>query len=139
MNLDLKTKEDLAAAIRELTQDRGAGKSICPSEAARKVANDCGTPDNWRWMMKPLRGIAQDMARRGEIVILRKGRPIPPEELRGVVRLALTPKPGMERRERPAVQEGIEGPVAGEITEEGPPPWRGMINNGPARKQGQKP
>ncbi|MCR9257670.1 MAG: DUF3253 domain-containing protein [Alphaproteobacteria bacterium] len=116
MNIDRETREALATAVRELTTARGSGKSICPSEAARKVAEDKGTPENWRWMLKPLRKISQDLARDGEIVILRKGKPIAPEDMRGVVRLAL-----------PGAQGGTDVK----------PDWRGSISLGGARRGGK--
>ncbi|MGF1607640.1 MAG: DUF3253 domain-containing protein [Rhodothalassiaceae bacterium] len=72
----------LRAAILQLVADRGAGKSICPSEAAKAVATD------WRPLMKPVRRIAIDLMREGRITILRKGKPVASaEEVRGVIRL----------------------------------------------------
>ena len=39
--------------------------------------------------MKPLRLAAVEMAKAGEIEILRKGKPVDPDRFRGVYRLAL--------------------------------------------------
>lgn len=77
----------LEAAIMKALADRGPEKSICPSEVARSLAG----PDEkaWRLLMHPLREAAKSMARAGRISILRKGRAIAPEEMRGVIRLAL--------------------------------------------------
>jgi hypothetical protein len=39
--------------ILALLAERGAGKTICPSEAARCAAESAGTPADWRnWMKK---------------------------------------------------------------------------------------
>lgn len=77
----------LRAAILELLAAREAGKSICPSEAARALAGS--DERQWSRLMKPVRGVAVDMARAGEIEIRRKGKPVDPEGFRGVYRLAL--------------------------------------------------
>lgn len=78
---------DIEATIRRLTAERGAGKSICPSEAARALAGS--DEKEWRLLMKPIRATAIRMADQGEIVILRKGKPVDPHDFRGVYRLAL--------------------------------------------------
>lgn len=79
--------ESIEATILRLCGERGAGKSICPSEVARAIAG----PDEtvWRLLMHPVREVAFRLARDGRIQVLRKGRPIAPEQARGVVRLAL--------------------------------------------------
>lgn len=71
-------------AILTLVRQRGAGKSICPSEAAKRLDGE-----DWRGELKRVRAAARAMAEDGEIVILRKGKPIPPERMKGVIRLAL--------------------------------------------------
>jgi uncharacterized protein DUF3253 len=77
------------AAIREeilrQTSARGADRSICPSEVARALAG--GDDGPWRPLMGPVRRVAVELARAGRIEILRKGKPVPPEAARGVVRL----------------------------------------------------
>lgn len=74
----------LRAAILARTADR-PGKSICPSEVARALAGD--DPAAWRPLMGPVRAAAAGLAAAGEIDILRKGKPVPPEAMRGVIRL----------------------------------------------------
>jgi hypothetical protein len=65
-------------------------KSISPADAARRLA---GNPpgEAWRGSLSPIRLAAQRLAKAGQIEILRKGKPIPPETAHGVVRLRLTP------------------------------------------------
>ncbi len=62
---------------------RGAGKSICPSEVARALQPE------WHALMHRVRTVAFALAQEGRIEILRKGRPIEPEAVRGVIRLRL--------------------------------------------------
>ena len=81
-------RSEIEKTILALTGERGAGKSICPSEVARAIAG----PDEkvWRLLMHPVRETALALARDGRLVILRKGRPVPAgEPVRGVIRLAL--------------------------------------------------
>ena len=76
----------LRQTILMLTAERGSGKSICPSEAARAIAGS--DEKQWRLLMKPLRAQAVVMAKAGEVVILRKGKPVDPDDFKGVYRLA---------------------------------------------------
>lgn len=78
---------DLEAAILSLVAARGPGRTICPSEAARAVGGD--HPDGWGPLMAPVRKIAVRLMKQGRIVITRKGRPVDPDDFRGVYRLSL--------------------------------------------------
>ena len=77
------------AAIREeilrRTSARGPAGSICPSEVAPSLASGGDGP--WRPLMGPVRRAAAGLAHDGRIEILRKGKPVPPEAMRGVIRL----------------------------------------------------
>jgi len=75
-------------AILDLVTARGPEKSICPTEAARALA---GFPadESWRGSLAPVRLAAARLARAGKITMLRKGRPVAPEDARGVIRLRL--------------------------------------------------
>jgi hypothetical protein len=77
----------IEAAILELATARGAGKTICPSEAARAIGGD--HPDGWGPLMQPVRKVAVRLMKQGRIVITRKGRPVDPDGFRGVYRLSL--------------------------------------------------
>jgi hypothetical protein len=75
-------------AIMQLLTARGADKSISPSDAARVLA---GNPpgDAWRKSLSPIRLATMRLARAGQIEILRKGKPIAPDDAHGVIRLRL--------------------------------------------------
>ncbi len=75
-------------AIMSLLATRGE-KSICPTEAARVLA---GNPadNSWRAKLSPVRLAAQRLAKAGRIEILHKGKPVSPENARGVLRLRLS-------------------------------------------------
>ena len=77
----------LTDAIMTLIHERGHQKTICPSEAARKLAGS--DPDLWGAMMPQVRKTAIHLAREGRIVIYRKGKAISPDDLKGVYRLGL--------------------------------------------------
>ncbi|MFL1461276.1 DUF3253 domain-containing protein [Roseococcus sp. DSY-14] len=80
------TPELIQAEIMRQVAARGAGRSICPSEVARALA-----PEAWRPLMSPVRKEAAALAADGRLDILRKGKPIAPEAMRGVIRLAAKP------------------------------------------------
>ena len=67
---------------------RGAGKTICPSEVARALMPE---GDGWRSLLSRVRSTAAGLSDAGEIAIYRKGKPIDPAAMRGVIRLGLPP------------------------------------------------
>jgi hypothetical protein len=69
--------------ITALVDERGPGKTICPSEVARSLA---GTQD-FRPLMPHVREVAATMAERGEVVVTQKGRPVDARSVRGPIRL----------------------------------------------------
>ena len=73
---------ELERAILELLRERGAEKTICPSEAARRVA-----PDNWEPLMQQARAAAQRLAAAGEIVVMQGGQRVDPSRAKGPIRL----------------------------------------------------
>ncbi|MEM7705177.1 MAG: DUF2256 and DUF3253 domain-containing protein [Pseudomonadota bacterium] len=78
--------QELEAAIVTLLSERAAGATICPSEAARRVAPD---EDNWRPLMERTRMAARRLHHVGRLEILQRGRPIDPSRAKGPVRLRL--------------------------------------------------
>ena len=80
-----QTSKNLArTAILALVTERGVGKTICPTEAARAVSED-----RWRKALNDVRAEAIRLAKAGEIVIYRKGKPVDPDTFKGVYRLGL--------------------------------------------------
>ena len=78
---------DLEATILKLTVERGDGRTIGPSDVARALGGD--HPDGWGPLMQPIRRVAVRLMKEGRIVITRKGRPVDPDDFRGVYRLRL--------------------------------------------------
>jgi len=72
----------LERAILHLLDQRSAGASICPSEAARVV-----DPQRWRDLMEPARMAARRLTHRGETRITQKGRIVDPTTARGPIRI----------------------------------------------------
>lgn len=75
------------ATILRLARERGPGKTICPSEAARALRG----PDEkaWRLAMKPIRAEAVRLADEGLVEIRRKNKPVDPHDFKGVYRIAV--------------------------------------------------
>lgn len=76
----------LQQQIMDLVTASGAGKTICPTTVAQAYRNE-----NWRPLMKPVRRAAIALAKDGRIAIFRKGKPVPPDQIKGVIRLGLPP------------------------------------------------
>lgn len=75
----------MEAAILELLAARRPGATICPSDAARKVAGD--DPAAWRPRMDDARAAAARLVARGEVLVTQKGEPIDPALARGPIRI----------------------------------------------------
>jgi hypothetical protein len=84
------TEAELRAEILRQTRARGPAKSICPSEVARALA-----PESWQPLMGKVRAAAASLHAEGTVQILRKGKPIPPEAMHGVIRLRQPPEEEM--------------------------------------------
>lgn len=77
----------IAATIIELAQARGAGKTLCPSEAARALAKD------WRELMPDVRRVAAQLAHEGRIAVYQRGGVVD-AATGGPIRLGLPPQLG---------------------------------------------
>ena len=77
--------EAITDAMLRIAAERGPEKSLCPTDVARAVS-----AENWRPLLGAVRKVAADLARQGKIEVLRKGKPINPDEMRGVIRLRAT-------------------------------------------------
>ncbi|MFK7755147.1 MAG: DUF3253 domain-containing protein [Sedimentitalea sp.] len=73
----------IADAILHLVQQRGVGKTLCPSEVARALGDD------WRALMSQIRRVADDLATTGHIRITQKGHTVQAQTARGPIRLGL--------------------------------------------------
>lgn len=73
--------EPIEISILALTQERGPGESICPSEVARRLQPE------WQGLLPAVRRAAVRLAQAGRIEILRKGKPVDPLTVKGVIRL----------------------------------------------------
>ncbi|WP_405222867.1 DUF3253 domain-containing protein [Lentisalinibacter sediminis] len=78
------TDNGLELAILALLEERGRDKSICPSEAARRVGGD-----DWKRLMEPSRAAARRLAARGRVEITQQGRVVDGSTARGPVRVRL--------------------------------------------------
>jgi hypothetical protein len=78
------TSLPLDAIEGEILRQAGAcapAGSVSPSDVAAALATE------WRPLLGPVRQAAIGLARAGRIDILRKGKPVAPEDARGVIRL----------------------------------------------------
>ena len=76
---------EIEATLLRLVAERGPGRTVDPTEAARALGGD--HPDGWGPLMQPIRRAAVALAEQGRVVILRKGKPADPRDFKGVYRL----------------------------------------------------
>ncbi|MEM6731180.1 MAG: DUF3253 domain-containing protein, partial [Myxococcota bacterium] len=73
----------LEEAIERLLEQRGHGKTICPSEAVRAVFTD----DEWRAHMEDGRRAARRLVAEGRLEITQGGKVVDPSTAKGPIRL----------------------------------------------------
>ncbi len=78
---EMTGEQAIEATLLRLVDARGPDKSICPSEVARALLPE------WQSLMGAVRRVAVRLAVAGRIEILRKGKPVDPVDVRGVIRL----------------------------------------------------
>ena len=77
--------ELIVKTIFERCQEAGIESSVKPEAIARELY-----PEQWQTLLKRVRLFSGQMAKRGEIVVLRKGKPLgPDDEIRGLVKLRI--------------------------------------------------
>lgn len=74
---------DIEAIILRLLDERGRGRSISPTDAARAL----GDGSEWHLQMPGVRRAAIKLALAGRLTITRKGKPVDPNDFKGVYRL----------------------------------------------------
>lgn len=79
--------EAIENAILSLLAEREPGRTVSPMDVARALGSD--HPDDWGPLMQPVRRAAVKLMKEGRLVITRKGRPVDPDDFRGVYRLVL--------------------------------------------------
>lgn len=78
------TDQAAETAILTLVEARGPGKSICPTEAAQ-ILSDA----DWRRRLPEIKQAAIRLAKSGQVWILRKGKPVDPDDFKGVYRITV--------------------------------------------------
>ena len=79
---------DLAATILDLCAKATPARTICPTDAAKAFAEARGEDAlAWRGHLQEVRRAAVKLAQAGRLVIYRKGKPVDPDDFRGVYRL----------------------------------------------------
>ena len=73
---------ELEGAILELLDQRAAGATICPSEAAKMVGDA-----EWRSLMEPTRSAARRLVASGETVMTQGGSIVDPSTAKGAIRI----------------------------------------------------
>jgi hypothetical protein len=76
------------ASILELLGRREAGRTICPSEAARFMDEN-----EWRGLMDKVRAAGRVLADEGLIEVCQGGKPVDPREATGPIRYRLKEQP----------------------------------------------
>lgn len=77
--------EAVQEMILGLCREAGLAGDVRPETIARALY-----PDQWQTMLKRVRFTAKQLTTKGDLLILRKGQPVEPDEMKGLVRLRIT-------------------------------------------------
>jgi hypothetical protein len=83
------SKAEARRAILELLGQRGPGKTICPSDAARALGGD----DGFRPPMGTVREAAGELVAAGRIEVTQRGKPVDLDRAKGPIRLRAVVSP----------------------------------------------
>jgi hypothetical protein len=90
---DKDALDPVGAAILAALAAAKPGRAVSPEAIARAVAaaraRPSDPPDAWRRYLTAVKQQAVFLARQGRIEILRKGKPVDPNDFKGVIRLRL--------------------------------------------------
>jgi hypothetical protein len=89
---DFDMDDRIEAAMRDLLADTVQGRTICPSEVARRVSRT-----DWRPLMEPTRAVARRLVANGEAEVLQRGAVVDPASVRGPIRIRRVPEAGPVR------------------------------------------
>jgi hypothetical protein len=78
-----RTDAELESTILSLLEQRAAGSTICPSDAARAVGTDAG----WRDLMQPARDAASRLVEQGLVEITQGGKVVDLATAKGPIRI----------------------------------------------------
>ncbi len=73
--------------ILEKVQQRGLGKTICPSEVARMLGGE-----EWRSLMDDVRSVGLDLVKQGHIEVTQQGNVVDIQTVKGPIRFRITQK-----------------------------------------------
>lgn len=77
-------EQPLDQALLAVLARNGSG-TLSPTELAQAI----GSTADWHGLLTPIRRAAVALAKSGRMVIYRKGKPVDPDDFRGVYRLGL--------------------------------------------------
>ena len=81
-------EQALEDTILRMLRERGVGKTICPSEAARVVAGS-DVRAQWEPLMEPARAAARRLVALGKVSITQGGAVVDPSTAKGAIRIRL--------------------------------------------------
>lgn len=88
---------ELRAEILRIAEQRGSGKTLCPSDAARSIGGDA-----WRNLMPAARRLAFELAAEGLVEVTQRGDRVEPD-VRGAIRIGWTSRSAGDAEDLPAV------------------------------------
>ena len=72
----------IEALILEMAEERGAGKTLCPSEVAKRL-----DPQRWRARSGAIRAAVTRLAAAGRLRVTQRGRNVDARTARGPIRI----------------------------------------------------
>ncbi|MBW8882465.1 MAG: DUF3253 domain-containing protein [Asticcacaulis sp.] len=76
--------QQVEETLMELLSQVRKGESISPNDVAKAVSSE-----NWQRELPKVRAVIIGLARQGKLELLRKGKPVEPDGIKGIYRIRL--------------------------------------------------
>lgn len=84
--------DNLKKLMREMLGSAGGDGRLSPNQIGVAVGGDpAGPKPAWRALLRQIERVAMELEAEGALVALRKGKPVPLAEAKGVIRYAAAP------------------------------------------------
>ena len=84
-----QVEEAIMALLSQVRDGKSTDASISPNDVARLLQSEKGDPLHWQNQLPKVKAVAVGLARQGKLDILRKGKPVDPNGVKGLYRIRL--------------------------------------------------
>ena len=84
-----QVEDAIMALLSQVRDEKSTSPSISPNDVARLLQSEKGDPLRWQNQLPKVKAVAVGLARQGRLDLLRKGKPVDPNGIKGLYRIRL--------------------------------------------------